>query len=357
MTLGIILLTAFLMATVLTPLARAAAVRFGVIDRPDGERKVHRAPMPLLGGVAVAAAVAVAVLVAVAIGALPGTHITAKHLIGLGLAAFFLVVGGALDDRFDFLPSRQIIWPALAALAVIASGIGVNVVTNPLGGILRLDRIVLPVFTLGGIPYKLTLFADVFTFVWLMGTTYTTKFLDGLDGLVAGIAAIGGIVVVAVSLTRDVAQPDTAALATALVGAFLGFLVYNFHPARIFLGEGGSTFAGFMLGAFAIVAGGKIATTLLILGLPIFDAAYVIIRRMASGKSPVAADRSHLHHRLLDLGFSQRQAVLLYWFVAALFGSATLILQGWEKLIAMGAILSILAAVAAAGVAMRRPRA
>jgi UDP-GlcNAc:undecaprenyl-phosphate GlcNAc-1-phosphate transferase len=350
-------LVALLAAVVLTPLVRASALRYGVVDRPDGKdagRKVHRVPTALLGGFAIAIAAAIAVGVAVAAGALPGAHIKAKHLIGLGIAALFLVLGGALDDRYDFRPSRQIIWPMLAAAAVIASGIGVDVITNPFGGLIHLDRVVVPVFTFGGIPYKLTLLADLFTFGWLMGTTYTTKLLDGLDGLVVGTAAIGALVVAAVSLTRDVSQPDTAALAMALAGACLGFLVYNFHPASIFLGEGGSTFAGFMLGALAIVAGGKIATTLLILGLPIFDAAFVIVRRIASGKSPVAADRSHLHHRLLDLGLTQRQAVLVYWLVAAMFGSATLILQGWEKLIAMSAILIILVFVAAAGVSRRR---
>lgn len=341
----------------LTPVVRAFAVKNAVVDKPAA-RKNHREPMPLLGGVAVGIALIAAVAAVLYLGWLPGAYIKAKFLAGMLVAVLLLVVGGALDDKYDLPPLGQIVWPFLASLAIVASGIGVDYVTNPLGGQIHLDRYVYTALWAGGIPYKVTLVADIFTVIWLMGMTYTTKFLDGLDGLVSGTAVIGAVVIAFVSLTREVSQPDTALIAFAVAGAFLGFLRYNAYPAKIFLGEGGSTLAGFLLGVLAIVAGGKIATALLVLGLPLFDAAFVILRRLLwERRSPASADRTHLHLRLLDLGFTHRQVVLFYWFIAALFGASTLILHGWEKLAAIGLLASILAASTAFGVILyQRPK-
>jgi len=149
---------------------------------------------------------------------------------------------------------------------------------------------------------------------------------------------------------KDVAQPDTAILALIVAGAFAGFLLFNAAPASIFLGEGGSTLAGFLLGTLAIISGSKVATTLLVLGLPLFDTAVVIIRRLLQRRSPASGDRSHLHFRLLDLGFSQRQVVLLYYFVAAFFGTFTILLDGWEVTVAAGLVASLLIVLTAVAV-------
>ncbi len=342
-------------ALILTPLVRAAALRFGAVDQPAGGRKIHVRPMPLWGGAAVFSALALAILLALALGWLPGTHIREKYLIGIIIASGLLIVGGLLDDKYSLKPSRQIIWPVLAALVIVGSGIGVKFITNPFGGQLYLDRQMFTVLWWQGLPYRLTPAADVFTLVWLLGMTYTTKFLDGLDGLVSGVAVIGALVIAAVSLMKEVAQPDTALLAFAIAGAFLGFLVFNFHPARIFLGEGGSTLAGFLLGTLAIISGGKIATTLLVLGLPLFDAVFVVLRRVFwLRRSPTQADRSHLHFLLLDVGFTHRQAVLFYYFIAAAFGVSTLFLDGWGKLAALGTLASLLAALGAAVVILKK---
>jgi UDP-GlcNAc:undecaprenyl-phosphate/decaprenyl-phosphate GlcNAc-1-phosphate transferase len=343
-------------ALVMTPLVRRLATVLGVVDRPDASRKFHAAPVPLLGGLAVIAALAVGAFVAHRLGVLPGVHIKEKYLIGILLASALLAIGGALDDRFNLRASRQIVWPALAALVIIGSGIGISYVTNPLGGILHLDRFVQTVLWWDGIPYKITLLADIFTFVWLLGMTYTTKLLDGVDGLVSGIAVIGALTIAAVSVTRDVAQPDTAILALVIAGAFAGFLVFNYHPARIFLGEGGSTLAGFLLGTLAIVSGGKIATALLVLGLPLFDAMFVIFGRLFDRKPLAAADRTHLHLRLRDLGFTDRQVVLFYWFVSALFGVSTFVLQGWEKVAALMLLASVLMAATAGSIGLANQR-
>ncbi|MEY4745141.1 MAG: hypothetical protein RL272_1086 [Candidatus Parcubacteria bacterium] len=348
---------AFAAAATVTPFVRRLAWRFDVVDRPDGGRKKHGRAVALMGGLAIFAAIAAATVVAVAAGWLPGDHVKDKYLAGILVAALLLVVGGTLDDAYDLPPRRQVVWPILAALAIVASGIGVKFISNPLGGQFFLDRYAVTVLWLGGIPYKLSLIADVFTVCWLLGMTYTTKFLDGLDGLVSGVTVIGALVISAVSVMKEVSQPDTALLALIVAGAFLGFLIYNASPASIFLGEGGSTMAGFLLGTLAIISGGKIATTLLVIGLPLFDAAFVIVRRVVKDrKAPTSGDRSHLHFRLLDLGFTPRQVVLFYCFVAALFGTSTLILKGWEKLAAIGVLASILFALTAVAMVAYRKR-
>lgn len=329
------MLIGFIAACALTPVVRSFALRRGILDRPSLPRKLHQTPVPLLGGLAMVTAFLVAVGAALVFGWLPGTHIQPRYLAGLAAALGLLVLGGSLDDVHDLPPQKQIIWPLAAALIAIASGIGTDVITNPFGGLIYL----------GG-------FSAIFTFFWLMGMTYTTKFLDGLDGLVTGVSGIGALVIAAVSMMKEVSQPDTAILALAFAGVCAGFLVFNFHPAKIFLGEGGSTAAGFLLGVLAIISGGKIATTLLVLGLPILDAAVVILRRLIQGRSPVAADRSHLHFRLLDLGFTQRQTALFLYFIAAFFGASTLVLRGTEKLAALAVLASILVALVAGSMAL-----
>lgn len=335
------------LAAALTPLVRALAWRANVVDRPDGQRKAHGRPVALLGGVALLAAIGLASCAAIYFGWLPGDHIKGKYLAGILAAAGLLAFGGAWDDARNLPPRWQILWPLLATLAVVACGVGIGYVRNPLGGLFYLDSWSVIVVWIGGIPYKVTPLADAISVVWLLGMTYTTKFLDGLDGLVSGVTVIGALVIGAVCMMKEIAQPDTAALAMIVAGAFAGFLLFNKPPASIFLGEGGSTIAGFMLGTLAIISGSKIAVTLLVLGLPIFDTAIVILRRILQKKSPTAGDRTHLHFRLLDLGFSQRQVLLLYYFVAAFFGTSTLLLDGWQNMVAIGMIGSLLLALTA----------
>ena len=162
---------------------------------------------------------------------------------------------------------------------------------------------------------------------------YTTKFLDGLDGLASSIGIVGALAIFALSFTPNVRQDYTAMLAAIFVGSLLGFLVFNWHPAKIFLGESGSTFLGFTLGILAIIAGGKIATAFLVMGVPILDVAWVIGARLAAGRSPFKADKSHLHHRLLSLGLSQPQIVGILVLFSVLFGGLAVFLQSLGKLI------------------------
>lgn len=328
------------------PLVVRLAFRVGAVDDPSvAVRKQHARPTALLGGLAVLAAILAGIIVAVALGLLPGTHMRLKNLVGVIAGLLVLNVGGALDDRYRLPPRLSIIAPLVAVLCVVASGIGIDYVSNPFGGPLRLDGLQFILFWWHGVAYKFTVLADLFTVAWLMTMTYTTKITDGLDGLVAGLTVIGAAVVTAVCFMKDVAQPDTAALALIVAAAFLGVLWYNFHPAWLFLGEGGSTMAGFLLGVLAIISGGKIATTLLVLGLPLFDICLVVFNRWRRGQSPFrTADRTHLHFRLLDAGLTQSQVVLMFWFVTLAFGISTLLLSGWEKVVALMALASLILA-------------
>lgn len=353
-------LCACILAVVLTTVVRRAAQRKGIVDRPDADpsRKVHERPVPLLGGFAVWAAFSITVLlVLVAIpDRLVGGYLLPKHLAGLILGGFFLMLGGYLDDRFGRTPRQQFIWPVLAALSVLVSGIGIGYLSNPFGDTLRLDQWSVTLFSFGDTPYRLIVLADLFAFAWLLVSMYATKFLDGLDGLVSGIATIGMVILFFLSGSDLVGQPETALLALIGAASFAGFLVFNFHPAKIFLGEGGSLFAGFLLGTLAILSGGKIATALLILGIPLLDVAWVVVRRFfLEHRSPFASDKKHLHYRLLELGFSHRGTVLVLYLVTAVGGSATLFVHGRDKIAVLG-LLAVTMLFFAAHVGLKRRR-
>ncbi|NCC71676.1 undecaprenyl/decaprenyl-phosphate alpha-N-acetylglucosaminyl 1-phosphate transferase, partial [bacterium] len=183
--------------------------------------------------------------------------------------------------------------------------------------------------------------ADIFTFFWVLGMSYTTKLLDGIDGLVSGITGIGFLILGFLSLNSIVHQPDTAFVCFILAGCFLGFLIFNFPPAKIFLGESGSIISGFLLGTIAIVAGGKVATTLLIFAIPVFDTFYVIISRIYNKKSPFSGDRRHLHYRLENLGFSNKQILLFMYLFTLIIGLSSLVFDGKLKLITFLALFFI----------------
>ncbi|MBU0670626.1 undecaprenyl/decaprenyl-phosphate alpha-N-acetylglucosaminyl 1-phosphate transferase, partial [Patescibacteria group bacterium] len=185
-----------------------------------------------------------------------------------------------------------------------------------------------------GIPYRLFLLADLFTFAWFMGLMYSIKIFDGLDGLVSGISIIAGLVLYFLSIAINL--PGVALIALIFVGAQFGFLLFNFNPATIFLGEAGALFSGFMLAVLAVLGSGKVATTFLVLGIPLLDMCWVVFRRIfIEKKSPAKGDRKHLHHRFLDAGFTQKQAVLFMYLISASFGISALFLQSMGKLIAI----------------------
>lgn len=322
------LLISFILAFILTKWVRSWALKHVVVDLPDEYRKIHLVNTPLLGGVAVFLSFSVvAIIYAIFTPYILGKSVGGLELFSLVLGGALLMVGGYLDDRYHQSPLAQLVWPALATIVVIFMGIKASVITNPFGGLIELG----------------TIASLALTFIWLMGMMYTTKLLDGLDGLASGIGAIGALIIFCLTQFTPFYEPPVGLLAIILAGACLGFLVWNWHPARIFLGEGGSLYIGFILGVLAIISGAKIATTLLVMGVPILDVVWVIIRRIFWEKHSLAqADRKHLHYRLLDIGLSHRQAVVMLYLITAAFGLTSLFLGSQGKLRALIILLAVM---------------
>ncbi len=336
-----IFLITFVLGLVFTILVKKIALKLEIIDLPDKERKIHSQPIPLLGGWAIFATFFI-IAYFVRRHLLAG-NLEPHHWLGVFFGACFLMIGGILDDKYRLKPGQQIIFPILAALSVIAGGVSIEKITNPLGGFIYLENWRWPIVSWGGTVHYLVLWSDLIIFVWLLGMMYTTKLLDGLDGLVSGVTAIGGLIIFLFTMTTRYYQPDIGLAALILAAACLGFLLFNWHPAKIFLGEGGSLLLGYLLGVLAIISGGKIAIALLVMGLPIMDVVWTIVRRIRAGKNPFKfADRKHLHFRLLDLGLGQRKTVLIYYFFASLFGLSALFLQSLGKLLALSVLVLIM---------------
>lgn len=301
----------------LTFFVKKIALWLNIIDRPDAERKVHKNNTPLLGGTAIFLSFFVVLFFwqsRLLIG-----NLEPHHWLGVFVGACFLVIGGLLDDKYKLRPCVQFIFPVLAVVSVLLGGVEIEKMTNPIGG-----------FFYPGI------ISPIIISLWLLGMMYTTKLLDGLDGLVTGVVAIGAFVIFLFTMTTKYFQPDIGFASLVLSAACLGFLVFNWSPAKIFLGEGGSLFLGYILGVLAIISGGKVAIALLVMGIPIMDLVWTIIRRLSAGKNPFKfADRLHLHFRIFDLGISTRKTVFIYYAFAAIFGLSALFLQSRGKLLAL----------------------
>lgn len=314
----------FLLAVIFTVIVKKIALRFNIVDEPDKERKIHKAKTPLLGGVAVFFTFFVALYFVRDI--ILAGNLEVSHWLGFFIGACFIMIGGFLDDKYNLKPQIQFIFPLLAVASVIFGGVSIEKITNPFGGFLYPG-----------------LFSIILIIFWLLGMMYTTKLLDGVDGLVAGVTAIGGFIIFLFTMTTKYYQPDVGIAALIFSAACLGFLIFNWHPAKIFLGEGGSLFLGYALGVLAIISGGKIAIALLVMGIPIMDVIWTIIRRTVAGKNPFKfADRKHLHFRLLNLGLSQRKTVLIYYGFSLFFGLSALFLQSRGKMLALIILILIM---------------
>ncbi|MFH0912570.1 MAG: MraY family glycosyltransferase [Patescibacteria group bacterium] len=244
----------------------------------------------------------------------------------LGMSIIFLM--GLLDDLRSMPAPIKLLWQVTAIIIAVSFGVHIGQITNPLGGVIILS----PLFDYG------------LSVLWLMVVTNALNILDGLDGLAAGVTSIFSVILFILSLFIIVNQPATATMAVILLGSAVGFLWWNWHPAKIFMGDSGSNMLGFMMGALAIISGAKIATAALVLGFPIFDLLWAGWRRWRQGRSPLAADREHLHHRLLDAGVSHRNVVLIILSIAGVFGAVSLLSGTWAKILALfgGALLMIM---------------
>lgn len=332
-------MAAAMLSFFLTPIVRAIMRKYGIVDRPKTlDRKVHKKTIALGGGWAIWASFFLLLAAAIWLAQDLGNDVQVRNIIGLFLGATVLVIGGTLDDKYSLKPRYQIIFPILASMIAVSFGIGIESVSNPSGGLLQLNQWSVSIEGLG----RFVVLADMLVFFWLMGMMFTTKFFDGLDGLVTGVSVIGAIMVFFVSLQSAWYQPEIALIAAIFAGSCFGFLIWNNHPAKMFLGEGGSLLTGYVLGILALISGSKIATTLLVMGFPMLDLIRVILVRLKKGKSPFVGDQEHLHYRLLNAGLTHKQVVLLLYSIAALFGLSALFLQNEQKLIALGLIFVLM---------------
>ncbi len=313
----IICLSIFI-SVILTYLVKILALKLEIVDKPDFNRKIHKKPIPLMGGLAVFLSFFILLLIFKKYLLLGDLNY--HHWLGFFIGALFLLIGGLLDDRYNLSPKWQIIWPILSAISVVIGGVSIEKISSPLGGFIFF-------------PFWLSSFI---IFLWILGMTYTTKLLDGLDGLASGVSAIGALIIFLFTISSKYYQPDIAIASLIFFCVLLGFLIFNFNPAKIFLGESGSLLLGYILAVLAIISGGKIAIALLVIGLPALDVLWTIIRRFISGKNPFKhSDRKHLHHRLIDIGFSQKRAVLFFYMISGFFGFSGLFLQSRGKLWAL----------------------
>lgn len=301
---------AFLIACAITPLSKKFAFRVGAVDMPKA-RGIHTKPMPLAGGTAIVAGFVITViLLAPSI-----KNLELFHLVGLLGGGLVITVVGLLDDIYDLPAKVKLFFQILAALIVVATGTSIQAFSWPWapGGVILLGS-----------------FSNIITIVWIIGITNAVNLMDGLDGLATGISSIAALCLMFISILNG--EPTAVLLTAALAGSCLGFLPHNFNPATIFMGDTGSTFLGFTLSVISIQGLIKsytaitIIVAVLILGLPIFDTFFAILRRVVNGKPVMQADRGHLHHRLMDRGYSHKRAVLTLYGVSGGFGIAGILI-------------------------------
>ena len=294
-------IAATLMSLIATPIVRKLAFKIGAVDVPKDDRRVHKKAMPLMGGLAIFAAVIISVLIF-----LPLDKTTFSILIGGTL----IVISGIIDDLKDMSPKVKLFFQILAGVVLILGGIKVDFITNP--------------FTSNSSLLYLRWLSIPITLFWVVGITNTLNLIDGLDGLAAGVAMISSLSLMLVA--SKFGYGEITILSAIVAGSCLGFLPFNFNPAKIFMGDTGALFLGFMLAAISIegvmksVATIAVIVPILILGVPIFDTTFAIFRRLLNGQSIMAADKGHLHHRLLNKGFSQKKTVLILYGISSIFG-------------------------------------
>ncbi len=292
---------AFLIPLILTPIMIKIAPIVGYIDVPKDERRVHKKPVALLGGLAIFLAVVVSVFIFKCI-----TRETIAYLLG----GVVIVVSGLIDDKYPLSPKVKLLFQIIASIILVVGGVRIEFFTNPFGSE---DNLI-----------WINIFSIPATIFWVTGITNALNLIDGLDGLCAGVSGIAAISSMFLAMKFGVVS--VGVLCAILAGACFGFLPYNFNPAKIFMGDTGALFLGYSLAYISIEGVMKSATILMIfvpviiLGIPVFDTAFAMIRRKLSGRSMVSADRGHLHHRLLAMGLSQRQTVIILYIISIIFG-------------------------------------
>lgn len=324
-------LAAALVSFSITPVVILIARKLHLVDDPKKRyhpAHTHKGIIPRAGGLALYMGIIIPTLAFIPMS---------KLFIGILLGTTLLMIVGLADDKKDVSPYIRLITNGLAALLAVLAGAGIPYITNPIGGgVIQLDTLKFTFDFFG--PHTIIIWSDIFAFLWILWTMNIVGWSAGVDGQMPGFVAISSFVLGLLALRfakLDASQSIVTVFAFIVSGAFAGFLPWNVFPQKIMPGYGGKTIAGFLLALLGILSYGKVGTALLVLGVPMIDAIYTLIRRIGSKKSPVRADRGHLHHKLLDLGWSKRKIALFYWGVSAILGIVALSVTSQQKLFAL----------------------
>ena len=328
------LLTALVVSFLMTPVVKTFAYKVGAVDVPKDARRMHKVPIPRLGGLAIVIGYMVSVLI---LGGVRGGNGQMQSIL---LGSVIIVVLGVVDDIMALPAMLKFVVQIAAALIPALNGVVIQAFSNP------------NIFS-DSLYWVLGPLSVPFTVLWIVAITNAVNLIDGLDGLANGVSAISATTMLVIALLASEAQ--VAIVMAALVGACVGFMPYNLNPAKMFMGDTGATFLGYILatmsiqGLFKFYAVISFAVPFLILGLPIFDTTFAFIRRLAHGQSPMHADRGHIHHRLIDMGLNQKQAVATLYVISAMLGLSAVVLTtgGEQKAMLFFATLCIVGAVAA----------
>lgn len=328
------LIVALLISFLCSPVVKSFAYKVGAIDVPKDARRMHKVPIPRLGGLAIFIGFIASILLFVDM---------TRPLQGILLGSVMIVVLGVVDDVTPLPAMFKFIVQICAALIPVYHGVSIQVLSNP--NLFSSD----PYWDMGMLSIPITV-------LWIVAITNSVNLIDGLDGLAIGVSTISAVTVLLIALL--VSESQVAVVMAAVVGACVGFMPYNLNPAKMFMGDTGATFLGYILacmsiqGLFKFYAIISFAVPFLILGLPIFDTVFAFIRRIAHGQSPMKPDRSHVHHRLIDMGLNQKQAVAILYVISAILGLSAVVLttSGELKAMVFFVTLCVVAGVAARAV-------
>ena len=321
------LITAFLATIIATPLSLIFIRRMGLFDDPKSHKHpgiIHKIPIPRGGGIPL--------VIGIFFGSiffLPFSSIT----IALYFALLFALFVGVLDDKFDISPYFRFLLNIIAAIIVVASGVAVPFITNPFDRILNLDSVV---FFSPFDTFNITA-SQIIAVIWIVWVMNMLNWSKGVDGQMPGIVAISAVIIGIVSMRYPLTEENTliaTTLSFAIAGSALGFLLYNFYPAKIFPGYG-ATALYLALAVVSVLSSSKLATAILVMGVPMVDGAFTVVRRILTGRSPFWHDNKHLHHLLLSLGLGQRSIALFYWGISAILGTISLLLSSRGKMFAI----------------------
>ena len=322
-------LVTFLATIIATPLSLIGIKKAGLIDDPKTHKHPalqHKKPIPRGGGIPL--------FIGLWIGAFLFVPVS-KITIGLFIASLLAVIVGTIDDKYDISRYFRLVMNFVCAAIVVGSGVGFAYITNPFGGVIHLDTIRWT-FTFFG-THSIVVLSDLFALIWISWVMNMLNWSKGVDGQMPGVVAISAIVIGLLGLRFSLADPLInigAHMSFALAGAMVGFLIFNFYPAKIFPGYG-ATGMYLILASLSILSTSKLATAILVMGVPMIDAIFTVIRRVVNGRSPFWMDNKHLHHLLLRLGYGHRAIALFYWIISAILGTVALTLSSTQKVFAL----------------------